>query len=127
MFRGDERRPRPRSGRTRPRPRRPRRRVGGGHPDPAIERRVRRRGRPVATLAADGGDAVTGQLGSYTWRGGGSDSPWLPGTPIAVGAGEPLTVRIDGDVPVEAWAARRAPGGATSDIGAIPVGTGDGT
>ena len=81
---------------------------------------------PDATLAADGGDGVTGQLGSYTWRGAGSDSPWLPGTPIAVGAGEPLTVRIGGDVPVEAWAARRAPGAATSDVGAIPVGTGEG-
>lgn len=82
---------------------------------------------PDATLAADGGDGATGQLGSYTWRGAGSDSPWLPGTPIAVGAGEPLTVRIERDVPVEAWAARRAPGAATSDVGAIPVGTGDST
>ena len=34
---------------------------------------------PAATLAAEGGDPVAGQLGSYTWAGGGSDSPWLPG------------------------------------------------
>ena len=79
---------------------------------------------PDATLSAEGGDAATGQLGTYTWAGAGSDSPWLPGTPIAVGAGEPLTVRIAGDLPVESWAARRTPGGATSDVGAIPVASG---
>src|SRR6266576_2728071 len=41
---------------------------------------------PSAALAADGGDPVVGQLGTYTWLDGGSDSPWLPGTTIAVGA-----------------------------------------
>ena len=58
---------------------------------PAAERDpVRIRGRlaldrrPPAgrrSLAAEGGDPVVGQLGSFTWGGGGSDSPWLPGTP----------------------------------------------
>ena len=47
---------------------------------------------PAATLAVEGGDPVTGQLGTFTWGDGGSDSPWLPGSPIAVGTGEHLTV-----------------------------------
>ena len=34
---------------------------------------------PVASLAAEGGDPVVGQLGSYIWADGGSDAPWLPG------------------------------------------------
>ena len=79
---------------------------------------------PDATLAADGGDGVAGQLGSYTWRGAGSDSPWLPGTPIAVGAGEPLTVRIGGRRPGRGVGGAAGAGRATSDVGAIPVGIG---
>ena len=47
---------------------------------------------PAASLAVEGGDPVTGQLGTFTWGDGGSDSPWLPGAPIAVGTGEQLTV-----------------------------------
>ena len=57
---------------------------------------TRRRIPPDASLAAEGGDPVPGQLGTFTWAGGGSDSPWLPGTPITVGAGESLTVTLDG-------------------------------
>ena len=49
---------------------------------------------PAASLAVEGGDPVVGQLGSFTWGDGGSDSPWLPGAPIPVGAGERLTVAI---------------------------------
>ena len=52
---------------------------------------------PEATLAAEGGDPVVGQLGTYTWGDGGSDAPWLPGTPMSVGAGEPLTVGLGPD------------------------------
>ena len=81
---------------------------------------------PSATLAADGGDPVAGQLGSYAWRDGGSDSPWLPGAPIAVGAGEPLTVTVDDGVPVAAWTARRVPAGTTNGVGAIALGAGSG-
>ena len=51
---------------------------------------------PAAALAVEGGDPVTGQLGTFTWGDGGSDSPWLPGAPIAVGTGEQLTVSIAG-------------------------------
>ncbi len=81
---------------------------------------------PPATLAAEGGDAVVGQLGSYTWLGGGSDSPWLPGAPISVGAAEPLTVAIGGGVAVTDWSVRRASAGATDGSGAVSLGAGGG-
>jgi hypothetical protein len=79
---------------------------------------------PSASLAAEGGDAVVGQLGSYTWLDGGSDSPWLPGAPISVGALEPLTVAIGGGVPVADWSARRAPAGSATGAGAVALGGG---
>jgi hypothetical protein len=77
---------------------------------------------PSAALAADGGDPAIGQLGSYTWLDGGSDSPWLPGTSLAVGAGEPLTVTIGGGVAVADWTARRVTAGTTDGSGAIALG-----
>jgi hypothetical protein len=77
---------------------------------------------PPATLAADGGEAAIGQLGSYTWLDGGSDSPWLAGTPLTVGAGEPLTVTVGGGVAVADWSARRVTGGTTDGSGAIALG-----
>ena len=49
---------------------------------------------PVAVAPVEGGDPVVGQLGTYSWAGGGSASPWLPGAPIAVGAEEPLIVTV---------------------------------
>jgi hypothetical protein len=82
---------------------------------------------PRAALAADGGDAVAGQLGSYTWGDSGSDSPWLPGSPVHVASGEPLTVTLDPDVPIAWWHARYAPAGAGDPAGAIRLGEGGGT
>ena len=82
-------------------------------------------GPPPATLAAEGGDRVAGQLGSYTWDGGGSDSPWLPGAPVNVGAGEPLTVTVAGGVSVGGWSARRVPAGTKDGAGAAGLGRGD--
>jgi len=79
---------------------------------------------PVATLVAEGGDPATGQLGSFTWDGGGSDSPWLPGTPLAVGRGERLTVALADDVGVSDWEARRVPAGVADGIGAVRLGGG---
>jgi hypothetical protein len=81
-------------------------------------------GPPAATLAADGGDAVAGQLGSFTWADGGSDSPWLPGTPVTVGAGEPLTVTLADGVAVAEWSARRVPAGTADGAGAVGLGGG---
>jgi len=79
---------------------------------------------PAASLAAEGGDPVAGQLGSYTWLTGGSDSPWLPGAPIDVGAQEPLTVTIGDGVAVVEWSARRTTAGSTSGTGAVSLGRG---
>ena len=79
---------------------------------------------PAATLAVEGGEPVAGQLGSYTWDGGGSDSPWLPGTAITVGSGERLTGAIDPDVAVAAWSARRVAAGTADGAGAVSLGDG---
>ncbi len=81
---------------------------------------------PVAALAAEGGDPVAGQLGTYVWRETGSDSPWLPGAAIAVGSGEPLTVTLDPAVPVNAWQARYVPASTTGPNGAMELGQGSG-
>jgi hypothetical protein len=83
-------------------------------------------GPPAARLAAEGGDQVAGQLGTYVWRNEGSDSPWLPGAPISVGASEPLTVTFDPAIEVESWRARMAPSGATGPAGARQLGHGAG-
>ncbi len=81
---------------------------------------------PPAVLAADGGDPVVGQLGTYTWADGGSDSPWLPGAPITVGAGEPLTVSIPDGVAIAEWTARRVRAGTSNGTGAVTIGSGRG-
>ncbi len=75
-------------------------------------------------LAVEGGDQVAGQLGSYTWNGNGSDSPWLPGTPITVGVGERLTASLDPDVGVAMWSARRVAAGTSDGAGAVGLGEG---
>jgi hypothetical protein len=73
---------------------------------------------PVAVLTYPGGQPTAGDLGTYIYRGAGSDSPWLPGEPVtvpAVGAlgevflSEPLTVTD--------WQARVAPAGRVPRIG----------
>lgn len=78
---------------------------------------------PAATLAAEGGDAVAGSLGSFVWGDGGSDSPWLPGAPISVGAGETLTVSVGG-LPVQDWTAKRIAAGVSDGVGAVRLGSG---
>ena len=82
---------------------------------------------PAASLAAEGGDPVVGQLGSYIWADGGSDSPWLPGAPISVGAVEPLAVTVDPAVRIATWAARMTPAGASTPAGAVALGQGTGS
>jgi hypothetical protein len=83
---------------------------------------------PRASLATEGGDPVDGQLGSYTWAGGGSDSPWLPGAPLRVGIGERLTLTLASGVGVADWTARRIPaasgGGPPDGSGAVALGGG---
>ncbi len=79
---------------------------------------------PEATLTVEGGDPVTGQLGTYVWADGGSDSPWLPGAPIKAGAGEALTATLADEVGVAGWTARRVPAGTEGGAGASELGSG---
>jgi hypothetical protein len=79
---------------------------------------------PTAALAAEGGDPVTGQLGTYVWAGGGSDSPWLKGALIAVGVNEPLTVAFQPAIDVVGWTVRFVPSSASDPAGARSLGTG---
>lgn len=79
---------------------------------------------PDAVLSVEGGDPVTGQLGTFIWLETGSDAPWLPGAPIAVGAGEPLTLRLVPDADISTWSARYVPADATGPEGAKALGEG---
>ena len=81
---------------------------------------------PPASLRAEGGDPVAGQLGSYTWGAAGSDSPWLQGAPVTVGSGEPLTVVLSGDPPVDDWSAQRVAAGTSDGSGAVSLGSAQG-
>jgi hypothetical protein len=78
---------------------------------------------PVATLAVEGGEAVIGQLGSYTWAGAGSDSPWLPGSPLIAAAGEPLGLSLAPAVPIAAWTASAVTAGSPDGVGAVRLGS----
>jgi hypothetical protein len=83
-------------------------------------------GPPIAALAAEGGDPTDGQLGTYTWGDGGSDAPWLPGAPMAVGSGEPLTVSFRPETTIETWSARAVPSTADGPADATVLGQGSG-
>jgi hypothetical protein len=96
----------------------------GGGPSPTI---AGRDAPPDALLAAEGGDPIAGQLGTYLWFDTGSDAPWLTGAPLAVGAGEPLTVDLEPDGDIAAWAARYSPAAATGPDGAASLAEGAGS
>ena len=83
-------------------------------------------GPPAAELVAEGGDPVTGQLGTFTWAGAGSDSAWLRGTPLAVAAGEPLSMVFQPPIATEGWRARYVPATAHDPSGATSLGEGTG-
>lgn len=83
-------------------------------------------GPPTARLAVEGGDPVAGQLGTYVWLNGGSDSPWLPGAPIAVGAAERLAMALEPDIGVDSWRARYVPASADDPEGASSLAVGRG-
>jgi hypothetical protein len=93
-------------------------------PSPSVTASLSGTEPPAATLAVEGGDPVVGELGTFTWGDGGSDSPWLPGSPIAAGTGERLTVSIAGPVAVATWSAKRIAEGAVGGSGATSLGTG---
>ncbi len=90
-------------------------------PPPTVAATVPVDGPPAADLAAEGGDPVEGQLGTYTWGDGGSDAPWLPGAPLAVGAGEPLTMTLRPDTGIASWTVRVVPAAADGPAGAEAV------
>ncbi len=73
---------------------------------------------PVASLGVDGGDPVPGQLGTYIWADGGSDSAWLPGAPLTVSSGERLSLTMAPEVPLRSWRARYTAARATDPNGA---------
>ena len=77
-------------------------------------------------MSVEGSEPVLGQLGSFTWGDGGSDSPWLAGAPIAVGVGERVVITIADAVGVDAWTARRVPAGTPNGTGAVGQGEGEG-
>lgn len=81
---------------------------------------------PDAILAAEGGDPVTGQLGTYVWFGTGSDSPWLTGAPLTVGSGEPLSLRVVPEGRIATWEVRDVPAaaGGPEEARTIAKGTG---
>ncbi|MEO8438564.1 MAG: hypothetical protein ABI562_08880 [Chloroflexota bacterium] len=81
---------------------------------------------PPASLAVEGGDPVIGQLGTFMWGDGGSDSPWLPGAPIVAASGERLGVAVGGGVAVAHWSARRVAAGTSDGTGAVALGSGPG-
>jgi hypothetical protein len=81
---------------------------------------------PAASLAVDGGDPVVGELGSFTWQGSGSDSPWLPGSRIHVGTGERLTMTLAEPLAIEHWTAVRVPSVGLDAAPSVGLGEGDG-
>jgi hypothetical protein len=70
-------------------------------------------GPPAAELVVAGaaGPGAVAQLGTYVWRGEGSDAPWLPGTPVVVDPGASLVVRLGTDDAVADWTAVVRPPG----------------
>jgi hypothetical protein len=83
---------------------------------------------PIAVLTFPGGQPTAGDLGSYAFRGAGSDSPWLPGEPIAVPpAGALGEVFLSEPLRVASWWARVAPAGRVPGTGEVrEIGAGDG-
>jgi hypothetical protein len=69
---------------------------------------------PAAVLAVNGQGSYAAVLGTYVYRGAGSDAPWLPARAlrsVAVPAGGRLVVRLADQRVIGAWSARTAPAG----------------
>lgn len=90
-------------------------------PTPAAAATEPAGGPPAAVLTAEGGDPVEGQLGTYTWRDGGSDAPWLPGASLTVGAGEPLRMTLRPATGITSWTVRVVPADATGPAGSDAI------
>ena len=72
---------------------------------------------PLAVLTVPNRPPVEGAVGSYSWDGFASDSPWIPGDgPVLVAPDIVAHVRLPAGVEVSEWSARYAPlDGATVD------------
>jgi hypothetical protein len=81
---------------------------------------------PAASIAVEGGDPVVGQLGTFTWQDGGSDSPWLDGARIHVGVGEDLFMGLAEPLALDAWSVSRVTPGNRDGFGAMPIAEGRG-
>jgi len=81
---------------------------------------------PAASIAVEGGDAVVGQLGSFGWKNGGSDGPWLDGSPIHVGAGERLVLTLAEPVAIDTWQVSRVLPGSRDGMGSVGMAEGSG-
>lgn len=81
---------------------------------------------PAASIAVEGGDAVVGQLGSFGWKNGGSDAPWLDGNPIHVGAGERLLLTLAEPVAIDTWRVSRVLPGSRDGMGSVGMAEGSG-
>lgn len=81
---------------------------------------------PDAWMQVEGGDPVTGELGSYTWGSTGSAAPWLRGAPISVGVGERLELALDPFLEIESWSTRFVPYENDAPTGAVSLGSGVG-
>jgi len=76
---------------------------------------------PEARLTS-GGVTVAGAVGTFTWDGIVSDSPWLPGSDVRAGPGETLRIDLAGATPLR-WSALIAPGG-SGGVGMSDAGSG---
>jgi hypothetical protein len=65
---------------------------------------------PVAWLSVPPAPRTAGALGSYTWLGAGSDSPWLPGAAVSLPRGATASVTFEPPVPAASWRVRRGTG-----------------
>ena len=81
---------------------------------------------PAASITVEGGDPVVGALGSFGWNNAGSDSPWLDGNPIHVGAGELLVFALAEPVAIETWQVSRVIPGDRDGTRAVGMGEGSG-
>jgi hypothetical protein len=81
---------------------------------------------PAASIAVEGGDPAVAQLGTFTWKNGGSDSPWLDGSLIRVGAGEQLFMTLEEPIALDEWTVSRVSPGNRDGIGAVRIAEGRG-
>jgi len=66
---------------------------------------------PLAVLSVDGGEPITGALGTYVYEGSGSDAPWLPAAslePVQVPAGATLELKLEDASAFVSWSAQVA-------------------